>query len=286
MAMLTDLSRTDLESLCNTLGVSAHDVAVTALSGGLYERSYRLSSDQGDWVARLPIAVGVPCGLEFSAEQRLLSGLGAAGLTPPIVPSEGILITRYVSQVTNWCAADVREPSNILRVAKRLRDLHQAAHDLPPFRAIRIAEDYRRLAENGRRLTTEQRDWGREMLHLARAYDTESSPATLCHNDLVAANILDDGQLWFIDFEYAVCAEPILDLASLVSMNDFDATQQACLIETYYQSAAPPFSMKKFADVIRLTGLISLFWALAVRCAGRENVLVDRFVEKLAAVLR
>lgn len=289
MATPAGLSQADLASLCHTLGVAARDLKIAALGGGLYERSYRLSSDAGDWVVRLPIGGDVPCGLELSAEQRLLEKLAAAGLTPPIVasePGEGLLITRYISQATFWCAADAREPDNITRIAERLRHLHRIENDLAPFRATRIAAEYRRLVAERQLLTHEQQDWGREFLELARAYDAESSPATLCHNDLVAANILDDGQLWFIDFEYAVCAEPILDLASLASMNDFDAAEQACLLDAYYQGAAPPFSMQKFADVIRLSRLVSYFWALAYRRKEREDVPVERFVEKLAAMLR
>ena len=289
MAALAGLSRAGLERLCRTLGVAARDLKISALDGGLHERSYRLSSDEGDWVVRLPVGGGARCGLQLSAEQRLLEKLGAAGFTPAIVPSdpsEGVLITRYLSQATSWRAVDAREPDNITRIAKRLRDLHRIEADLPPFRASRIAAAYRRLAGERQRLTDEQLDWGLEFLELARAYDAESSPTTLCHNDLVAANILDDGQLWFIDFEYAVYAEPILDLASLASMNDFDAAEQECLLDAYYQGAAPPFSRKKYADVIRLSRFVSYFWALAYRCNEREAASVERFVENMAAMLR
>jgi len=289
MTPSASLSQAALESLCRTLGVSVGELKITTLGGGLYERSYRFSSDEGDWVVRLPVGEGAPCGLELSVEQRLLEQLGAAGFTPPIVasePSEGILITRYLSQASCWCAADAREPGNITRIAKRLRDLHRREDDLPPFRALRTAVEYRRLAAERQRLTAEQQDWGREFLELARSYDAESSPATLCHNDLTATNILDDGQLWLIDFEYAVCAEPILDLASLASMNDFNAAQQACLLDAYYQGAAPPFNMKKLADVIRLSRFVSYFWALACRRDEREDAPVERFVENVAAMLR
>ena len=289
MATLAGLSQTDLEALCRTLGVAARDLKISALGGGLYERSYHLSSDESDWVVRLPVGGGAPYGLELSTEQRLLEKLGAAELTLTIVPSEpstGVLITRYLPQATAWRAVDAREPDNITRIAKRLRDLHRIEADLPPFRASRIAEAYRRLAGEQQPMTHQQLGWGREFLELARAYDAESSPATLCHNDLAAANILDDGQLWFIDFEYAVCAEPILDLASLAGMDDFDAAQQGCLLDAYYQGAAPPFSTKTFADVIRLSRFVGYFWALAYRRDDGEAAPVDRFVENMAAVLR
>ena len=124
-----------------------------------------------------------------------------------------------------------------------------------------------------------------QFLVLAAAYDAESSATTLCHHDLVAENILDDGQLWFIDFEYAVCAEPLLDLASLASMNNFSAAEQDCLLEAYYQGA-PPFTMMRFADTVRLMRLQSYFWALTSLGPDRRDHVIERFVENMAAVLR
>ena len=52
MATLAGISQAGLEGLCRALGVAARDVKISALGGGLYERSYRLSSDEGDWVVR------------------------------------------------------------------------------------------------------------------------------------------------------------------------------------------------------------------------------------------
>ena len=61
-------------------------------------------------------------------------------------------------------------------------------------------------------------EWGDELLTLARRYDARYAPTAFCHNDLVAANVLDDGQLALVDFEYAVRADPLLDLANAAGM--------------------------------------------------------------------
>jgi len=283
------LSHACLESLCRTVGIAAEDVSVTALSGGLYGRSYRISSAQGDWAVRLPLRERAPGSLDPSVERRLLEGLGDVDMTPPLArggAGDGILLTRYISEATTWSSADARDADNIARMAARLRELHRVAHDLPPFVATQAAEDYCHLAAEALRLTAEQRDWSRELAALARAYDADSHPGTLCHNDLVAANILDDGRLWLIDFEYAVLAEPILDLASLAGMNDFSVDQQTCLVDAYYHGAARPFKMEKFADVVRLIRLVSYFWALAGYGEDYQDAAAEQFVEQLAAVLR
>ena len=286
---MVNLSHARLENLCGALGVAAEEVSVTALSGGLYGRSYRISSAQGDWAVRLPLRERAPGRLDASVERRLLEVLGDVEMTPPLArggADREILVTHYLSDTTTWSAADARDDDNIVRLAARLRELHRVAHDLPPFVAAQTAEHYCHLAAVARQLTAEQREWSRDLAALARAYDADSHPATLCHNDLVAANILDDGRLWLIDFEYAVLAEPILDLASLAGMNGFSADQQTRLVDAYYQGADRPFTMAKFADVVRLIRLVSYFWALAGNREDHQDAAAEQFVEKLTAVLR
>ena len=56
--------------------------------------------------------------------------------------------------------------------------------------------------------------------HVARALDP--FVPVLCHNDLLAANFLDDGTaLWLVDWEYAGIGHPLFDLANLAANGQF-----------------------------------------------------------------
>ena len=56
-----------------------------------------------------------------------------------------------------------------------------------------------------------------------------------CHNDLLAANFLDDGdRLWIIDFEYSGNNEPAFELGNLAQENHLDDAQLATLATHYY----------------------------------------------------
>lgn len=101
----------------------------------------------------------------------------------------------------------------------------------------------------------------RELIALAEEYDERFPPTAICHNDLVAENILDTGELRLIDFEYAVRAAPVLDLASLAAMTRMTARQRRLLVEAYYPDGSASFSADEFARVVRLSKLIAFFWA-------------------------
>ena len=58
---------------------------------------------------------------------------------------------------------------------------------------------------------------------------------TFGHNDLLPANIIDDGsRLWLIDFEYAGFNTAMFDLANLASNASFSAAQSDDLLAAYF----------------------------------------------------
>ena len=55
------------------------------------------------------------------------------------------------------------------------------------------------------------------------------------HNDLLAANFIDDGErLWLVDWEYAGFNSPLFDLGGLASNSELTSEQEDGLLERYF----------------------------------------------------
>jgi thiamine kinase-like enzyme len=233
------------------------------LAGGTHRRSWLVTFDDGRRaVLRTPVERSNAL-LDLATEARAMDAAAGAGLAPAVIAADaesGVLLTEY-RPGTRWTSADLRLEPNLERLAALLRTLHALPTELPTFAAERIATRY--LSARPRDVREPRAaEWAHELMTLARRYDGRYSPTAFCHNDLVAANMLDDGGLVLVDFEYAVRAEPLLDLANAAGMNGFDADERRALLAAYAQAAPAQAELDDLDWLVRMVRLMAWFWAL------------------------
>ena len=261
------------------------DSYINKISGGISNESYRVVTGDYDWVVRLRKCNKASYLLDIEIEIKLLKSAAEADLVPVVVkgdPVAGILVTQYLKESKPWTQNLSRQHRNITRIANRLREFHQIDMNLETYRPLGVSQSY--IDEAGS-LCERDRAWGKELITYATNYERCYRPKVVCHNDLVAENILDDGTLRFIDLEYAVTADPILDLASLVAMNNFDRDQASYLLYNYY-GGEPPCSTQSFFNVVRMTHLLSYFWCLSRMQEAEDSSPFKLFAAEIAAMLR
>lgn len=173
-------------------------------------------------------------------EQAVHKAAQSHGIAPAIVHAEpGILVLEFVEGRTLDEDA-VRDDAMLARIVPLLRCCHfDVMHALRgpvlTFWVFHVLRDYAvTLNEGGSPHAPRLND----LLITANQLEQAVGPIqmVLGHNDLLAANFLDDGsRLWLLDWEYGGFNSPLFDLAGLASNNELDDRQERWLLETYYE---------------------------------------------------
>jgi len=286
--------------LSRRLGAMLGSVAaIEPLESGTGGNSYLVATARGRFVAKV-FAAGSSALLGPAAQFDLLRELAAAGVAPrpaAVDPVAGILVTAHIAEGKHPGAAMLREPETIGLLARMLHRLHSQAIAGPasvaPYSPLVYAGTYLGKLGGVDALSPADRSRFAELMALAADFGpADPDPArfgpaslgppgaVLCHNDLTAENILFAGEPgagiraglpMLIDFDFAVLAPPILDLASLAFMNAFGPTEVGLLLDAYFAGKVP-FSLAEFARVERLQHLLAHFWSLTVAGAGAASV--------------
>ena len=209
---------------------------VDDLPGGLTNHNYRVRTTTHDVVVRIsPPTTGL---LAVDREHEWLNSKAAyaAGVGAPVVdylPGEGVLVVGFLPGRT-YTSADVA--ANLPRIAHALRRLHHGPAFASRFDMFDVQRRYLAIVTE-RRLETPvgYAELAPAMARVEAALGRHPEPLVPCHNDLLAANILDDGgDLMIVDYEYSGMNEASFELGNLVNESRLDRDRLAEVVEAYY----------------------------------------------------
>ncbi|MCI0347642.1 MAG: phosphotransferase, partial [Chloroflexi bacterium] len=231
------------EELTRALGrlpeLAGRELTFSALSGGITNRNFlvRASGEDDRYVVRLAGNDTHLLGISREVEHAATVAAAGVGVGPEVVAfirPEGYLVTRFI---VGQPVGDevVHQPATLRAVADSIRRIHDGPAIPGLFIPFRIVEAYRALAlVRGVRIPEEY--------ELARAVSRRielalwSAPLELrpCHNDLLNANFIDDGQrIRIVDWEYAGMGDPFFDLGNFSVNHSLTTDEDAILLETY-----------------------------------------------------
>jgi aminoglycoside phosphotransferase (APT) family kinase protein len=263
---------------------TAETVQIRPLGGGFLARSFLAVGGGRHGVLRLPAASSMAA-LDLATEARAMSVAAAADLAPAVIAVDveaGLLLTGYGAMPLTPELA--RQRIMVTLIVRLLRALHGLRLELPVYSVRGFAATYLAALTSSttRALSHEEQQWAGELTRLAHAFDASYAPTAFCHNDLFAANILVDGHAArLIDFEYAGLGAPLLDLASLAGMNDFEEAQRGQLLDEYYGTTPAAPTMRDLDNAIRRVRLLAYFWG---RVAERRLTDASAHAELVASI--
>jgi len=210
------------------------DGGLTVVEGGLSNRSWRLEAAGSAWFVRLGRSDAARLGVDRTSECALLGAVTRAGIAPELVACEaatGLLVTRFVAGRT-WRAEDALEEANLRRLAERLRCLHGLP--VPSGVAeVSYAGQARRLAAGLPEPTGPDQALRDRAARLLRLIEARPRSAVLCHHDLHHLNMLDDGRLWLVDWEYGGRGDPLFDVAGFLALHRPGPGATATFLDAY-----------------------------------------------------
>jgi thiamine kinase-like enzyme len=220
-----------------------------------------VTDDNGKFVVRLGKDIPEHGVMRWN-ELALSEAAQKLGVSPGVVHCEpGILVLEFIDART-FEEADIREASNLIRVINLVAKTHRGLgkHLNSPvltFWPFQVNQSYMsRLERDGSRHISKLADLKRQLGVLEAA--TGPVDLVVGHNDLLAANILDDGtQLWLIDWEYGGFNTPLFDLAGLAGNNGLSVSQEQKMLEQYFdkswESYWRPYQAMKCTSLMRET---------------------------------
>ena len=109
---------------------------------------------------------------------------------------------------------------------------------------------------------------------MARAEELERAigPIELvfCHNDLLAANLIDDGKrLWLVDWEYGGFNSPLFDLGGLASNSELPQELRDALLEIYFGRKPNDQLRYRFAAMTAASLLRETMWSMVSEIHSR-----------------
>jgi thiamine kinase-like enzyme len=190
-----------------------------------------------------------------------------AGISPEVIHHEpGAIVMRFIEGATLQ-AKDVRQAVNLERIVPLVKRCHNEIpkHFRGPalvFWVFQVLRDYANtLREASSRMVRELP----RLMKVAEQLEENVGPVRLRfgHNDLLAANFIDDGhRLWLVDWDYAGFNSPLFDLGGLASNNELSSTQEEWLLETYFDAAIDDELRRRYAAMKCASLLRESMWSM------------------------
>ncbi len=214
---------------------------IEVLGGGITNRNFKVTLDDGAYVLRIGGKDTELLGIDRRAEYEASLAAAAVGVGPPVVAfiePEGYLVTGFLEGTVVEPEA-IRAPEALRRVAQSLRAVHAGPPIPARFDAFRVVEAYAATAATHGVTMPAAYDWA---LETAFRVEGARGPAAErpCHNDLLTANFIDDGnRIRIVDWEYAGMGDVFFDLANFAVNNGLSKDETAGFLRAYFGDVRP-----------------------------------------------
>lgn len=244
-------------------GWKADECVLTPLIGGITNRNFKVERLGEAFVLRVCGEGTELLGIDRRNEHRTSVLAAAAGVGAEVVcfiDDENALVTRFIggSQVS---PEDASRPDVMRRVAESIRRCHEGFPFPGYFWAPEIVRQYHKLALA--RGVAFPGTLPRALELMAVIEHSLGDPPELvpCHNDLLAANFIDDGHtIRILDWEYAAQGDAFFDLGNFAVNQRLSEERCGLFLDFYLGRPARPADRARLELMKLISDLRESFW--------------------------
>lgn len=242
------------------------EISAAPLKGGITNVNYVVTDGDKKYVVRLGEDIPQHHVMRFN-ELAASRAAHAVGLSPAVIHAEpGITVLQFI-QCATYAPEDVRKPENLKKILPLIRKCHQ---QIPRylrgpaliFWVFHVIRDYAASLQDA---GSGYQKLLPELVKIGNSLEANAGPFDMVygHNDLLAANFLDDGhRLWMIDWDYAGFNSPLFDLGGLASNNQLNESQEIWLLENYFETPVTSALLHRYAAMKCASLLRETMWSM------------------------
>jgi thiamine kinase-like enzyme len=178
------------------------------------------------------------------------------------IQPEGYLITRFITGHP-ISPEEISQPENINRVMEAVRKIHNMAEIPGRFDVFHIVRDYFEIARRYQvAFPDNYEELSMRILEAEKALKIHPSKDRPCHNDLLNANFIGNGQLYILDWEYAGMGDIFFDLANFSDHHNLTDEQDHWLLKCYFDKESTPDQWAHLKIMKIMSDLREATWGL------------------------
>ena len=209
--------------------------SIVPLSQGITNTNYVVDLGDEQVVIRIPGKNTRLLGIDRDNEVAVGRLAATIGVGPELITLDettGCIVTRFIEGRPIPTEELAREPL-LGHFVQTLRQVHTAGTVTTVFDPVGVIHHYRDEA-TAREVTAP--------FHVDEAFSLlerisnvrPMRPTVLGHNDLLNANLLYDGRIRIVDWEYAGMTDPFFDLANVAVNNGFSRDSEVDMVRHYF----------------------------------------------------
>ncbi len=239
---------------------------VVPLEGGITNRNYVVTVAGTRYVLRVPGHDTELLGIDRANEHRAAVVAAESGVGPEVVaflPDSGCFVSLFV-EGAHVPEDELRSGEALELVVASVKRLHACPPIPSTFPVFRIVERYRQTAAAREITVPPAYDPAHALAgRIEAAFEASPSPLATCHNDLLNANFLRDGEhVWIVDYEYAGMGDVFFDLGNLAVNNGLGEDARERLLHHYFLGDVVARHRARLALMMLMSDLREAMWGV------------------------